>query len=369
MANYINNQDWFDYLMNAQDTSIGYPCNMAYDYSCLNSTMQFRFNNVGSPFQESTYKIATKQQERRVLEFFQKLWGFKEDSVWGYVTGNGSTEGNLQALYIARQAFPNSILYTSQDTHYSIPKIAKMLQIPLVFVKSQPNGEMDYNDFEQQLLHNIEKSVIINANLGTTMKGAIDNTREIYRILCTYNKQNDYYMHGDGALMGFVLPFIEHDVFFKKCLHSISVSGHKFLGVPFPCGVFMMEKRFVDTISNHVEYINNTDCTISGSRNGHNALFMDYIISSKGYDGFKKDIVECIDNSEYLLTKLNRHNMKAWRNQNSITVVFDRPSDAIVRKWQLACSNNIAHSVVLPHVTRGKIRRFMKDIYSTRLVR
>lgn len=351
-------EELFSRSQRAQEEFIGYPCNLAYDYTPLKESLHFHFNNVGSPYEPSLYRVHTKEQEQAVLEFFQDLWGFDKENVWGYVTSNGSTEGNLQAMFVAREVFPQGVLYTSADTHYSIPKIARILKIPLVTVRSQPNGEMDYAHFEECLLQNLDKPAIINANLGTTLKGATDNTREIYRILSSHDKQDDYFMHADGALMGFVLPFIEHDLFFKRCIHSISISGHKFLGVPFPCGVFMMERRFVELIDKRVEIIANSDCTIAGSRNGHSPLFLDYIIKTKGREGFKNDIMECIDNAEYLSSKLPG----AWRNQNSLTVVFKRPHEEVVRKWQLASARGLSHAVVLPHVNKTKINRFLGDM-------
>lgn len=359
-----------DVYKEAQDHFLGYPCNMQYDYSKLYDSLKYHFNNVGNPYEESSYRVNTKNHERNVLAFFQELWGFDKNNVWGYITANG-TEGNLQAMYIAKLVFPNSVIYMSDNTHYSIPKICKLVGVPLIIVKSQENGEMDYADFEQKLIANKDKSAIINANLGTTMLGATDNTREIYRILSKHNKENDYYMHADGALMGFVLPFIEKDIFFKKCIHSISVSGHKFLGIPFPCGIFMMEKRFLDLIKLHIEVIGSSDCTISGSRNGHSALFLDYIIEEKGYDGFEKDIMECIDNAEYLITRMNRLKEKAWRNQNSLTVVFNKPDMNVVRKWQLATVGNKSHVIVLPHATKKKLNSFMRDIsiYKTNAIK
>lgn len=366
-------------LNDAQESLLGYPCNMAYDYSALFSTFKYRFNNVGCPFEDSTYKVNTKKEERNVLKFFETLWGFDTDNVWGYVTTCG-TEGNLQAMFIARQMYPNGIIYTSEDTHYSIPKIAKLLNAQLCIVKSRENGEMDYDDFEKCICRNLDKPVIVNANLGTTMLGATDNTREIHRILCKHNKQNEYYIHGDGALMGFVLPFIEKDIFFKKNLHSISISGHKFLGVPFPCGVFMMEQRLLDIVNTRIEYIASTDCTISGSRSGHSALFLDYIIKQKGVIGFESDILKCIENAEYMIHKMSAAYMPAWRNQNSITVVMDKPSPHVVDKWQLATQtrmvskvehqhelvhhHKIAHAIILPHVTKKKINRFVKEYKS-----
>lgn len=345
----------------AQFSSIGYPCNMAYDYGDLYDSFKYHFNNVGNPYDSSIYRINTKDEERRVLAFFEDLWGFDSNNVWGYITSSG-TEGNLQALFIARQLYPNAVAYTSEATHYSIPKICKILNLPLYTVKSQDNGEMDYKDFERLLIMNKDKPIIVNANLGTTMLGATDNTREIYRIICKHNKQKEYYMHADGALMGFVLPFIEKDLFFKKCLHSISISGHKFLGIPFPCGIFMMEKRLFDIVNNHVEIIGSSDCTISGSRNGHSALFYDYIIKEKGKKGFESDIIECIDKAEYMINCMNKYDIDAWRNQNSLTVVFNKPSNNVVHKWQLASQASLSHAVVLPHVSKRKINTFIRDM-------
>ena len=169
-------------------------------------------------------------------------------------------------------------------------------------------------------------------------------------------------MHADGALMGFMLPFLETDIFFKRNIHSISVSGHKFLGTPFPCGIFMMEKRFLDIISKNIEYIGTADNTISGSRNGHSAVFLDYILKQKGKNGLRDDILNCIDTSEYALTKLNCIQHRAWRNSNSITVVFDRPAESIVTKWQLAVQKNVAHIITMPHVTKIKIDHFVNDM-------
>lgn len=349
----------------AQTNFIGYPCNMAYDYSELYGSLKYHFNNIGNPYRNSLYRVHTKEEEQRVLKFFEDLWGFDSKNVWGYLTSSG-TEGNLQALFIARQLYPNAVAYTSADTHYSIPKICKLLNVPLHVVKSKDNGEMDYDDFERLLIENKGRPAIVNANLGTTMLGATDNTREIYRILCKHNMQKQYYMHGDGALMGFVLPFIEKDLFFKKCLHSISISGHKFLGVPFPCGVFMMEKQLFDIVNNHVEIIGSTDCTISGSRNGHSALFYDYIIKKKGYEGFENDIMDCIDKAEYMINKLNNLDIDAWRNQNSLTVVIKKPNEKVVRKWQLASQTRVpcpvSHAIILPHVTKPKINTFIRDL-------
>ena len=342
----------------ALKTFIGYPCNVSYDYSKIIEYANVHINNVGCPFSSSTYKANTKEVEKDVLAWFANLWGISKDKIWGYIT-NGSTESNMEGLYVGRESAGGKphIFFTSADSHYSLFKIARILKLNICVIKTHENGEMDYIDFENKLAENIDKYIIINANLGTTMKGAMDNTREIYRILRKHNKHHEYYLHMDGALTGFYLPFIEKDLFFKAHVHSISISGHKFCGIPFPCGIFMMEKHFLQYVTNSIEYIGSVDATISGSRNGHSAIYFKHIIDQKGLHGFKKDIDECIELAEYLEESIE----SSWRNQNSITVVLPRPSDKIIKKWQLATEKNISHVIVMPHVTKEKIDEFIKD--------
>jgi histidine decarboxylase len=265
----------------------------------------------------------------------------------------------MEVLRLTYKVFMyDAVFYTSEESHYSIFKIANILKLNICVIRCQENGEIDYNDLDAKIQGNKSKSILINANLGTTMKGAIDNPREIYRILKKYNKENDYYMHADGALMGFVLPFLEKDTFFKKHIHSIAISGHKFLGIPFPCGIFLMEKRFLHYVQKPIEYIGSVDCMITGSRNGHSPLFFKYILTQRSKDDFKKDIERCIELAEYLVTILPN----SWRNQNSITVVFPKPCKTLIDKWQLATSNGISHVVVMPHVTKEKLDEFVRDI-------
>ena len=52
----------------------------------------------------------------------------------------------------------------------------------------------------------------------------------------------------------------------------------------------------------------------------------------------------------------------------STTVVFEKPAEPIVRKWQLACVGNIAHVVVMPSVDTAKLDEFFADYVQSREV-
>ena len=336
---------------------LGYPLNYGYNYKELSEYISINLNNVGDPFSETTIKCNTKNIECEVLYFFADLWNIDKNNIWGYITNSG-TEGNLQGLYVGRESAQNNphVFFTSKDSHFSIFKIAKILQLNIVLVESQENGEIDYHDFDAKVAQHRDKYIIVNANLGTTMKGGIDNTQELYRIIQKYKVK--YYMHADGALSGFYLPFLEKDIFFKSYINSMSISGHKFLGIPFPCGIFIMEKRFMDLVSNDSEYIGSKDYMISCSRNGHSALFFKHIIDNKKTKGFKKDVDKCIKLADYATSKIEG----SWRNRNSITVVFPKPSKEICKKWQLATEGNIAHIITMPNITKEIVDEFIHDL-------
>lgn len=341
---------------------LGYPCSTAYKFP-ISNIFDYHINNVGAPLfgekQKGTYKAHTKDIEKWVIEYFADLWEIDKDSVWGYITNSG-TEGNLQGLFLGRESFDSDpVFYTSSASHYSIFKIARMLRLRLCIIETYENGEMNYEAFEEELQKNLDSKVLINLNFGSTMTGAYDNPRKIYRILEKYNKheKKDVYIHADAALYGACIPYLEMDIYFKRYLNSLSFSGHKFFSISFPCGIFLAEKPYMSLISNHIPYIACDDATISGSRNGHSAIYFKWILTQKTHDDFKKDIHQCIDNAEYLCQNIKH----AWRNQNSFIVVFPKPSQEIIEKYQLATQGDIAHIVCMQHVTKDKLDEFIKD--------
>ncbi len=67
--------------------------------------------------------------------------------------------------------------------------------------------------------------------------------------------EDRFYIHCDGALFGMMMPFLKDApmVTFKKPIGSVSVSGHKFVGAPVPCGVVITRFKYVMALSTDVE--------------------------------------------------------------------------------------------------------------------
>ena len=341
---------------------LGYPSAKDFDFSLFKDFLLYPINNVGDPFVDGSYRVTSKEFEREVLSDVAKLVRAPDDSWWGYIT-NGGTEGNLFGLYLARELHPNCIVYFSSDSHYSVIKNVHFLNMRHIMIRAQDSGEMDYQDLEETLKVHRDTPAVIFANIGTTMTEAKDDLEKIRQELDDLTITNRY-IHCDAALSGIIAPYLNpRPAFdFEDGADSISISGHKFIGSPIPCGVVIATKQAVDRIAQSIAYIGTLDTTISGSRNGLTPLFLWYAIRSLGKDDMRNRVHRSLDVAGYALRKLRECGIAAWRNPNAITVVFPTPSEKLLDKWQLASSGDRSHIVAMPGIDYSEIDRFVEDM-------
>ena len=357
--------DFYRAMEKESSRFVGYPSNGVFDYSDLYRFLRFPLNNVGDPFVESTYRVHSRSFEQEVLRFFAKMYRAPADNYWGYIT-SGGTEGNMYGLYLARELLPEGIVYYSEETHYSVSKVLRVLALRNIMIKTRANGEIDYEDLRETLRIHRDVPPIIHANIGTTMKGAVDDVDAIREILRDFALPS-FYIHCDAALSGMILPFVKdpEPYDFAAGIDSISVSGHKMVGSPMPCGVVLAKKKNVDRIARSVEYVGTLDTTISGSRNGLSPLFLWSAIRKLGRSGFREMVVRCLKMADYAIESFREEGIDAWRNNNSVTVVFPRPAPPVLKKWQIPVSHDIGHMITMPHVTRELVVEVVRDIAGT----
>ena len=356
---------FWSYCVKNQYFNIGYPESADFDYTILERFMRFSINNCGDWGEYCNYLLNSFDFEKEVMEYFARIFKIPFEESWGYVT-NGGTEGNMFGCYLGRELFPEGTLYYSKDTHYSVAKIVKLLRIKSSLVESQPNGEMDYDDLIRKIQRDNEEHPIIFANIGTTVRGAIDNIAEIQQRIDQLGiKRDDYYLHADAALSGMILPFVNDSQPFNFAdgIDSIGVSGHKMIGSPIPCGIVVAKRKNVDRISVEIDYISAHDKTISGSRNGHTPLMMWEAIRSHSWSDWQRRIEHSLNMAQYAVDRLQAAGIDAWRNKNSITVVFPCPSEAVWKKHCLATSGEIAHLITTAHhLDSSKIDELIDDV-------
>lgn len=319
-------------------------------------------NNVGDPEVTSTTWHNTKEIENQVVDFFIEILNSTRKNIWGYVT-NGGTEGNLYGLYVAREAFPNAVVYYSETTHYSVKKNIHLLQIPNIVIRSQQNGEMDYEDLDNAISRKREYPAIFFLNIGTTMKEAVDQIDEVKKIIKKYAIK-DYYIHCDAAFLGSFAPFIEDGpkFDFSEGADSIAISGHKFLGSPIPCGLILVKRKHRNRVAHSIAYVDTLDTTITGSRNGLTPLFIWDFIQKQGIEGLVERTKNCLLLAKYTVEKMNENGISAWRNKNALTVIFPMPSLEIREKYKLASEDNISHVICVPGISTEQIDALIQDL-------
>jgi histidine decarboxylase len=385
------------YLKEQQKHVLGYQVNENVHYSNkLSFMLDIHTNNAGDPFINGNFTVNTKIVEQAVLDYFAKLWHAETPSVkenkesyWGYVLSMGSTEGNLYALYNARDYLKGKALYQevdgnlsyvkpmkesshpknayhpvaffSQDTHYSVTKIVRALEIRTFYEigekeykgqcpitsdgqwpKEVPSengnagpGSIDVNKLLQlvEFFARTGSPPLIILNIGTTFKGAYDDVEQVghrlkpileqynlYERMVEYapNKSDirtGYWIHVDGALGASYLPFLQkagHRIkgripkfdFSLPCVHSIVTSAHKYPGCPMPSGIYMTKRKYQIAPPDDPEYIGSPDTTFAGSRNAISpvALWCYYANTNDEMEIDKAIKVE--DTAKYAETKL-----------------------------------------------------------------
>ncbi|MEH0490482.1 histidine decarboxylase [Streptomyces scabiei] len=347
---------------------LGFPGNLAFDFSDLGPALAVLTNNVGDPTSGDASGVHTKAYEQAVVRFLAQTAGARPDDVYGYVT-TGGTEGILFGLATARQHLPHAHVYASDQAHYSVAKAADLLGLRLVTLPSNDDGTLDPESLKLASFFHRRVNphggrgpgAIVVATIGTTMCGAYDDVTELRKWATA---AGDVYIHADAASGG---PIAAHAPSaprwnFTHGADSISISGHKIIGAPVPCGVVLARKNLIDEPVIASEYTKASARTLGCSRSGLAALLLWSALRRLGHSGLRAHILRCLETAQYAVDQLTRAGVRPTRTTDSLTVCFDRPADWVVHKWHLACEGSTAHLITAGHVTRTAIDDLCRDL-------
>jgi histidine decarboxylase len=334
------------------------------------------------------------------------------------------------------------VVFFSEDTHYSIVKIMRILsvstfkqvgdqkypgQCPLPNSKGKwpeevPSappadgdaallgpGSIDIHALATLVEFFAERGhpILVVLNYGTTFKGAYDDvegvgkalepilrkhglwTRDVEYAPGQYDTRDGYWIHVDGALGATYMPFLRmHDGkkygprfdFELPWVHSISTSGHKWIGAPFPTGLYMTKVKYEMRPPDDPEYIGSPDSTLAGSRGGLAPAVLWDFIATHSRDALIERAMrteELADYAHQRLLKLQaevkakvKKNLWVQRTPHSLTVLFRQPRDYIIEKYSLSCETlkvgamkrSYAHIYMMPHATRERIDDLIRDL-------
>jgi histidine decarboxylase len=348
----------------ARRFNLGFPGATDMDFTALGALLGGQLlNNVGDPMVDGLGVNHTKALERAVVNAVADLFHAPAADRWGYVTTGGS-EGNLYALRQAASLHPGGVLYVSDHAHPSVVKAAQLVGLPYVRIRTSRHGLLDYDDLGDQIDQRRDRPVVAVATAGTTMWEAVDDLHRIRGILDELAVDRRF-VHVDAALSGIPLALMEMDARpgfdFADGADSISVSGHKFLGVPTPCGVVITRNQLRPGALGG-GYVGSPDTTISGSRSGHTPLMLWYALATLGADGQRARAEGARALAGYTHTRLVRMGWEAFRHPHAFTVVFKTPPAAVLARWVLVSVGGFSHLITMPGVTREQIDEFLTDL-------
>ncbi|XP_053564297.1 cysteine sulfinic acid decarboxylase [Bombina bombina] len=189
-------------------------------------------------------------------EVLTTLWHFI-----GWKTGDGifcpgGSLSNMYAMNVARYskfpyckekglgALPRLVVFTSQESHYSVQKGAAFLGIGtdnVILVKTTDRGKMMPEDLEEKIMESKSKGSVpflVSTTCGTTVLGAFDPLHEIADVC----EQHGLWLHVDAALGGSALLSKKHKHLLNgiERANSVTWNPHKMLGAGLQCSAFLL---------------------------------------------------------------------------------------------------------------------------------
>jgi histidine decarboxylase len=361
--------DLYARLSAADESIAGFPAANDIDFTPLNRFLRFRvINNLGDPASNGAYPLHTKQQERAAVDLLADLFRLLTGDRWGYI-GSGATEGTEYALHLARTIYRNphakSIVYHSTATHHAVVGVAERLELPTIAIPTDDQGEIDYLDLADQIRMNRDSPAIVIANIGSAATEAIDDVRQIKRVLDAQGVTRRW-IHADAALSGLPLaaldPAAHPGMDFADGADSIVVSGHKWLGTPIPSAAVLTRRSRHDALARSATYTGAADATIANSRSGLAALYMWYALRKLGVDGLRERARQSRELAAYAHGRLIELDLQVARLPHAITVTFAAPAAEITARWCLPAEHGRARIVAMPGMTREHIDRLVGDL-------
>ena len=222
-----------------------------------------------------TYKAAGPQigVEKKIISTVCNIVGWDENSGGTLAPGGSMTNfmGMVMARDVASNVVPqegmtkNMVVYTSKESHYSIPKNAAFCGIGREYVSYIPTdnrGRMDVNLLARAIEDDKAAGrvpALVNLTAGTTVLGAFDPIISVAQ-LC---KKHSIWLHVDGAYCGSVIfsKQYRHLIEGLEMVDSFSFNAHKMLSTPLSCSIIVVKDKqhLYNSFSNDANYLYQTD--------------------------------------------------------------------------------------------------------------
>ncbi|PNX46104.1 MAG: tyrosine decarboxylase MnfA [Thermoplasmata archaeon M11B2D] len=331
--------------------------------------IQFLETNLGDP----ELCPGTKEIESRFIAFISTLLSAPKTSIGQIVSGG--TEGNITAMWIAKQLSGKREVLVPQSAHFSFQKIVSLMDIKLIEIPLTKNYVIDI----AQLKKNISKNTAAVVGLaGSTELGTIDPIPELSEI-CS---DEQLFLHVDAAFGGFVIPFLKElrypvpDFDFHLAgVSTISIDSHKMGYSTIPLGTLMIRnKDWLESISVESPYISSEkQAGILGTRSGAPVAAAYAVARYLGNEGYKNMVRSCMEVTKYTEKSIVALGLRLVMEptMNVLGVKLHKPG-LVVKKlseqgWRVNKVERLSciRLVLMPQITKEIIDEFIPVLKKT----
>jgi tyrosine decarboxylase/aspartate 1-decarboxylase len=331
--------------------------------------IKFLETNLGDP----ELCPGTKEIETRFIGFISKLLHAPKTSVGQIVSGG--TEGNITAMWLAKQLSGKKEIILPQSAHFSFQKIASLVDMRLVEIPLTKDYVMALTQLKKKLS---KKTAAVVGLAGSTELGTIDPIPELSEI-CS---DEHIFFHVDAAFGGFVIPFLKElhykvpDFDFQlKGVSTISIDSHKMGYAAIPLGTLMIRKKhWLERISVESPYISSEkQAGILGTRSGAPVAAAYAVTRYLGHEGYRDMVHACMDVTKYAerrITELGLH-LVMKPTMNVLGVKLNKPG-LVVKKlaeqgWRVNKVERLSciRLVLMPQITKEIIDEFIPILHKT----
>jgi L-2,4-diaminobutyrate decarboxylase len=201
--------------------------------------------------------------EERVLSWLTGFTGLPETASGSFTSGG--SQSNMTALYLAAErhgpaARSRGVLFTSEQSHFSIQKSASLLGFAkdaVITIATDDVGHMSVAALQAAIADVTAQGrplVAVVATAGTTDLGAIDPLAEIADVA----KANGLWLHVDAAYGGGLLfSRHRHRLAGIERADSIALDFHKMLFQPISCGALLLgDRSHFSPLAMKADYLN-----------------------------------------------------------------------------------------------------------------
>ncbi len=272
----------------------------------------------------------------------------------------GGTEGNILALWRAREKSGKRKVILPESAHFSFVKACSLLDMEPVYIPLTDGYTLDTDILEEKL---DDETAAVVGIAGTTELGMIDPIEEIAEIV------GDTYLHVDAAFGGFVIPFLKElgdDLpkfdFEINGVDSLVLDPHKMGLSTVPLGLLYTRGDY--NISIKSPYLTGgRQKTIRGTRSSASIPAFWTAMNLLGKEGYKKIVSECMENTHYMVKNMEKIGLEPITDplMNLASFHCDEPQRIVDKVnnegWNISLTVNPLglRTVIMPHIKKEAV--------------